>query len=72
MPIMDRKILTRLTLAVIAGAGIAGCQKVDLRGDGFNDGTSQWTGRLRSPTTKGQLSGLDGRAQEIERNLGVR
>jgi hypothetical protein len=65
--------LSRLLLLVlIAGACAAGCQKVDLRGDGYNDGTADWTGRMRTPTSKGQMSGLDGRAQEIERNLGVR
>lgn len=43
-----------------------------MRGDGYNDGTADWTSRLRTPTSQGQISGLDGRAQEIERNLGVR
>ena len=69
---MGRTFFTRLLLALIAAACASGCNKFDLRGDGYNDGTADWTGRLRTPTTKGQMSGLDGRAQEIERNLGVR
>jgi len=67
-----RPIFPCLVLAVVAGACAGGCRKFDMRGDGYNDGTADWTSRLRTPTSQGQISGLDGRAQEIERNLGVR
>ncbi len=50
----------------------SGCARWDPVGSGFNDGTSHWADKMRSPTEKGQMTGFDGRAREIERNLGVR
>jgi hypothetical protein len=49
-----------------------GCTPINLRGNGYGDYTSNWGENLRKPTAAGESVGLDKRAQEIERNLGVR
>ena len=48
----------------------AGCTKWNLHGDGFGNETAHWGEKLR-PVTKGQSTGFDTRAKEIEANLGV-
>jgi len=53
---------------VLAG----GCSAWNPRGEGFGDTSSTWAQNLRNPTSKGQISGYDTRAQEIEQNLGIR
>ena len=50
----------------------AGCTRVDVRGKGFDDETSNWTKKLRPAADESKFSGVDARSREIERNLGVR
>jgi hypothetical protein len=64
--------LGRLLCAVIFVATIAGCQPFNWRGQGYGERTKPWTENLRPPADEGQLSGIDAKARDIERNLGVR
>lgn len=49
-----------------------GCSRWNWRGKGFDDNSAGWTDKMRPPADEKQFSGLDARAKEIERNLGVR
>jgi hypothetical protein len=57
---------------MIALLALSGCRPLNLSGNGFGDYTSNWAENLRPPTRAGESVGLDTRAKEIERNLGVR
>jgi len=62
-------------LGLICALGVTGgCQRWNWRGKGFDDESKGWTEkmRLRPSADSAQFSGLDARAVEIERNLGVR
>jgi hypothetical protein len=59
-------------VVVLALAACPGCSRWNWRGEGFGDGTGRWAEKMRPPADEKQFSGLDARAQEIERNLGVR
>lgn len=62
-------------LAVTIAAAIAGCQalqKIDWRGEGYDESTQAMTKDLRPPADEKRLIGLDARARDIERSLGVR
>jgi len=61
-------------LAVFAFALFAavGCARWNWRGEGFGNNEGRWAQQLRPPADEKQFSGVDARAQEIERNLGVR
>jgi len=61
-----------LLLAIAATTGCPGCSRWNWRGTGFGDNSTGWTGKMRPPADEKQFSGLDARAKEIERNLGVR
>jgi hypothetical protein len=61
-----------LAVATIVIAICPGCARWNWRGKGFDDNTTGWTDKLRPPADEKQFSGLDARAKEIERNLGVR
>jgi hypothetical protein len=62
----------RLTGLALMCLACGGCAQWNWRGPGFNDENSQVAGKLRPKTTPtGQSAGLDSRALEIERNLGV-
>ena len=61
-----------LLLAAVAAATIAGCRSFDWRGKGYDDQTQSWTKDLRPPADESRLSGLDAKARDIERSLGVR
>jgi hypothetical protein len=50
----------------------AGCQRWNWRGDGFGDNTGRFAEKLRPPADERGFSGLDSRAREVERDLGVR
>ena len=62
-------VLLTIIVGLLSGAG---CARWNWRGKGYNDDSSGWTRGYRPPADEKQLSGLDARAQEIERNLGVR
>ena len=49
-----------------------GCAHFNPRGDGFSDGTAHWADGFRRSTPEQKVYGFSTRAQEIERNLGVR
>jgi hypothetical protein len=49
-----------------------GCQPLNWRGTGFGDNSGRWARKMRPPADEKSLSGLDARAQDIERDLGVR
>jgi len=61
-----------LILAAAAALASSGCARWDWRGKGYRDESTGWTQQLRPPADAKQFTGLDARAQEIERNLGVR
>ena len=58
--------------ATMIFATTVGCAGWNWRGQGFGDNSAGWAAKLRPPADAGRFSGLDARAQEIERNLGVR
>jgi hypothetical protein len=49
-----------------------GCTRGSLRGKGFDDNEGTWAQKMRPPADEKKFSGVDARAQDIERNLGVR
>ena len=51
---------------------VGGCGRWNWRGQGFGNNEGTWAQRMRPPADEKQFSGVDARAQEIERNLGVR
>jgi hypothetical protein len=57
-------------IALMAATGC--CSQWDMRGKGFGDNSGRWAQNMRPPADESQFSGLDSRAREIERNLGVR
>ena len=67
-----------IPVVILAGAGIlcaaSGCQQAasTIRGDGFHDEFANWGEKKRTPESEGDLSGVSTKAQQIERNLGVR
>ena len=67
-----RRSLAGIGLAVLAALSVPGCASWNPQGEGYGDETANWAQRMRTPTNKGELYGYDTRAQEIERNLGVR
>jgi hypothetical protein len=67
---MYRAIYFLVICAALLALG--GCKPIDIHGNGYGDFTSNWAENLRPPTRAGESVGLDKRAQEIERNLGVR
>jgi hypothetical protein len=61
-----------LWCAAVVTASIAGCKCWNPRGQGYGDQAESWTKHLRPPADERRLSGLDAKARDIERNLGVR
>ncbi len=61
-----------LLLAAVAVATIAGCRPFNWRGQGYDDRTQTCTKDLRPPADESRLSGIDAKARDIERSLGVR
>ena len=51
---------------------VSGCQQWDLRGHGYDDDTNSLTKNLRPQADERQFTGVDARARDIERSLGVR
>ena len=67
--------LTRTACVVALAACLAiasGCTRGTLRGKGFEDNQGTWAQKMRPAADEKKFSGLDARAQDIERNLGVR
>ncbi len=58
---------------VVALLWTGGCARWNWRGHGYDeDNDAKIAQRLRPPADPKQFSGLDARAQDIERDLGVR
>jgi len=67
-----RRTLPGIGLAMLAALSLPGCASWNPQGEGYGDETATWAEKMRTPTDKGQLTGYSTRAQEIERNLGIR
>jgi hypothetical protein len=62
-----------LVLGLPSCLTIAGCASMDQQTEvGNPDPDAQLGAQMRKPTAPGQLLGIDERAREIERHLGVR
>lgn len=61
-----------LLLVAVAAATFAGCQPFNWRGKGYDDQTQSLTKDLRPPADESRFAGLDAKARDIERSLGVR
>lgn len=76
---MVRTSRTILALVSVSLVLAAGCQswhakqgKWSWRGPGYDDDVNALTQNLRPPGNERKFSGIDARARDIERNLGVR
>jgi hypothetical protein len=59
--------------ALLCAAMISGCcRPFDLRGKGLGENADGGMAGLRPPADERRFTGLDGKARDIERNLGVR
>ncbi len=69
-----RRLRDRLLVAVSAFilAAATGCRTWDLHGKGYDEDTNALTENLRPSADESQFTGVDARARDIERNLGVR
>ncbi len=68
----SRLVTWGLAAASCVGLLGAGCQRWNWRGDGFGDNSGRFAEKLRPPADERGFSGLDSRAREVERDLGVR
>ena len=64
--------LRSIFIASVAAAAIAGCRNYNWRGTGYSEQAQSWTKNLRPPADELRFSGLDAKARDIERSLGVR
>ena len=64
--------LFALSILLSSGCANAPWANWNWRGKGFGNNEGGWAQSLRPPADERQFSGVDARAQEIERNLGVR
>jgi hypothetical protein len=68
----SRGFALSLLCAAVLAAIVAGCRPFNWRGKGYNDSSQPWTRDLRPAADERQLRGIDAKARDIERNLGVR
>ena len=69
------RILLCLRVAVLACClvgSLTGCAYWNQPAASNADSSTDFGAKMRKPTEKGQASGFDSRAKEIEKNLGVR
>ena len=61
-------------MALALAVATSGCQALTegWRGKGYDDQINSLTENLRPPADEKQMTGLDAKARDIERNLGVR
>jgi len=72
---MNRRLskLALLVVALSACLTLSGCTRpLNLRGDNFQGEFSNWGENNRPVDNSGALYGFSNKAQQIERNLGVR
>ena len=67
-----RGLACSLVCAALALPAIEGCRTYDWRGKGYGEQAQSWTKDLRPPADESQFSGVDAKARDIERSLGVR
>jgi hypothetical protein len=68
----QKRACRRSTVVATACLLLAGCTHWNWRGEGYGADAPQWSENLRKPSgPAGSNTGLDMRAVEIERNLGV-
>jgi hypothetical protein len=75
MSTVARRFVTPLLVVTAAALLLPGfgCARWNWRGKGYDDDTDGRFGQtLRAPADPKKFTGLDARAQDIERNLGVR
>jgi len=63
-----RRALLAFAFSMLA----CGCAGVNLKGDNFTDDYARWGEKQRPSGPPGEVFGLSTKAQQIERNLGVR
>lgn len=68
-----------IAMALLLPVALGGCTSWNSgladwswRGKGYDKQTNDLTKNLRAPADEWQMTGLDARARDIERNLGVR
>jgi hypothetical protein len=62
-----------LGVVLLSCLGLVGCASLDASPQlGEPEPDAQMGAQIRKPTPPGQMLGIDDRAREIERNLGVR
>jgi len=66
-----KSLATPCLLAALVCIALSGCSTSDYRGQGYGE-TTPWTENLRPPADEKQFMGVDAKAREVERNLGVR
>lgn len=64
-------LIIRGVSALVLLSVMSGCTRWNWRGHGYDEPTA-WTSKIRLPADEKQFTGLDNRARDIERNLGVR
>ena len=73
LPHLDSRCFTLLGIGLLSCLAIAGCASMDPHPEIERaDPDAQFGAQLRTPTPPGQATGIDERAREIERRLGVR
>lgn len=73
LPNLDSACFTFLGVGLLSCLTMVGCASLDHSAEIDNsDPDAQLGAQLRTPTAPGQLLGIDERAREIERRLGVR
>lgn len=58
--------------AAVVAATVAGCQTWNWRGAGYGENDERMPVNLRPPADERQFSGVNAKARDIERSLGVR
>jgi len=66
-----KHLIIRGVSALVLLTMVSGCNRWNWRGHGYDEETA-WTSKIRLPADEKQFTGLDNRARDIERNLGVR
>ncbi len=68
----DSKTVCATFILAVSLMAVGGCGRWNWRGKGFGNSEGTWAQNMRPPADEKRFSGVDARAQEIERNLGVR
>lgn len=73
------RLTSLVAFALLLSMTLVGCRSWNSglagwnwRGKGYDEDTNELTKNLRPPADERQMTGLDARARDIERSLGVR